>query len=101
MVCAMELLWDFPGEGLRPLTNLGETELMDISSDSDVCTNTSINTECCNVSLRHDNCLISCIQMAATLTMTVEVSNGSQWEDNTAHNSTKISFSTSSIRLSE
>ena len=51
MVCAMELLWDFPGEGLEPLTNLGETELMDISSDSEVCTNTSVNTEWCNVSL--------------------------------------------------
>jgi len=61
VVCAMELLWDFPGEGPEPLTNLGETELMDISSDSDVCTNTSINTECCNVSLCHDNCLISCV----------------------------------------
>ena len=34
---------------------------MDISSDSDVCTNTSINTECCNVSLCHDNCLISSV----------------------------------------
>jgi len=62
VVCAMELLWDFSRRGTGTTHKfLGETELMDISSDSDVCTNTSINTECCNVSLCHDNCLISCV----------------------------------------
>ena len=41
VVSAMEILRDFPGEGLEPLTKFRWAELTDTSSDSDVSTSVS------------------------------------------------------------